>query len=383
MHGVILAQSALQMWHDSAMADKKTTKDEHLTMRAAIQKIAVGPDRGRDIERAHAQSVMQQIMAGHIDEVQTAVFLIAMRMKRESIDEFLGMFDALQQSLETTVADVPELFCLADPFDGYVRTTTMTPFIAPVLAACGMPSLMHGVESVGPKHGVTAHKVYALANIKTSLTVTEACSNIEQVGWTYIDQSDYAPQLYALESLRDRIVKRTALTTLERLLKPIKARGKTHFVLGYVHKAYPEIYAAVAKAAGYDTTLLLKGVEGGLAPALNKPLRQFFFEGDLPQDIDAEKDVIESHLLFEADSAALSAQGGEASAEQCLSIGRAVLAGRADGEYGQARASLSLAVAHILTAHGRSTNLPEAVVKVQNCLDNGSADECFKRLIHQ
>ena len=47
---------------------------------------------------------------------------------------------------------------LADPFDGYVRNVSMTPFIPAVLAACGLNSVMHGVETVGPKHGVTAHR---------------------------------------------------------------------------------------------------------------------------------------------------------------------------------------------------------------------------------
>lgn len=363
------------------MVDKKNSKNSQLTMRTAIQKIAVGPNRGRDIDRVHAQSVMQQILTGNIDEVQTAVFLIAMRMKRESINEFLGLFDALQESLTTTVVELPELLCLADPFDGYVRSTTMTPFIAPVLAACGMPALMHGVESVGPKHGVTAHKVYKLAGIDTFLCAADACRNLTQHGWAYVDQSRYAPQLYALESLRDRIVKRSALTTLERLLMPIKARGSTHLVLGYVHKAYPEIYATVAQAAGYDSTLLLKGVEGGLAPALNKPLRQFFINRERLMDVGAAKEVIDSQLLFDADSAALNAQDGIATTENCLSVGLSVLGGRTDGEYATARASLSLAVGHILTAHGRATSLSEAVVKVQSSLDNGLAQKCFNNLI--
>jgi len=209
----------------------------------------------------------------------------------------------------------------------------------------------------------------------------QVSTNLEQLGWAYADQSRYAPKLYALESLRDRIVKRSALTTLERLLMPIKATDSTHLVLGYVHKAYPEIYATVAQAAGYDSTLLLKGVEGGLAPALNKPLRQFFFTGELPTDVADEKAVIESHLLFTADSAALNAQDGEASVKQCLSVGLAVLDGRDDSYHATARESLSIAVGHILYAHGRAISLSEAVVKVQNCLDNGSAKECFNSLI--
>jgi len=351
-------------------------------MREAIQKIAVGPDRGRDIDRADAESVMRAILAGEIEEVQTAVFLIALRMKRESLGEFLGLFDAMQDSVQTVQASVEELYCLADPFDGYVRTITMTPFIAPVLAACGLPALMHGVETVGPKHGVTAHKVYRLAGISTDIEPKQAAENIASVGWAYLDQSRYAVQLHALSNLRDRIVKRSAITTLERVLVPMRAKQTTHLVLGYVHRAYPEIYANVAKAAGYGSVLLLKGVEGGLAPALNKPLRQFFFAGDLPDEIGAQKSLLETEALFEAQTAALSVGGGTACAQNCLETGLRVLDGDAVSDSDRvARDSLCLAVSHILVAHGKSKTLAEAVVKVRNCLDNGSAKERFNALV--
>ena len=252
-------------------------------MREAIQNIAVGPDRGRNISREMAERVMVGVLNGEVDTIQVAVFLIALRMKRESMSEFSGIFDALAMSSKTVVAPVDQVIMLADPFDGYLRDVSMTPFIPAVLAACGHHSVMHGVESVGPKHGVTAHKVIRAAGGDPLKPVAEVADSLGQTKWAYVDQSQYAPKLFAMRGLRDTIVKRTALTTLERLLIPIKGRTSSHLVLGYVHKAYPEIYATVAKQAGFDSVLLLKGVEGGLAPALNKPLRRFFFQQNLLQ----------------------------------------------------------------------------------------------------
>ena len=346
-------------------------------MREAIQNIAVGPDRGRDISRELSSQVMRGVLEGEVDEVQAAVFLIALRMKRESIEEFVGLFDALNQSIVPVTAGVDDLVLLADPFNGYVRNVTMTPFLPAVLSACGLNSVMHGVETVGPKHGVTAHKVLKLAGIATTSSAERVAGQVADIGWGYVDQSGYAPTLYALQDLRDRIVKRTALTTLERLLMPIRGRLNTHLVLGYVHKAYPEIYATVARAAGYKKVLLLKGVEGGLAPALNKPLRRFAFDGELPDDIDAQKQLIESQNMFEATSAALSVGDAENSVDRCLEVGLQVLG----GVKSVARDSLCLASAQILIAHSTNLSLREAVEKVQMCLDNGSAKTHFNALI--
>lgn len=355
-------------------------------MREVIQRVAVGPDRGRDISSAEAEQVMTAILQGQINDVQTAVFLIALRMKRESLDECIGLFKALQNSLKPTLADVDELVCLADPFDGYVRHLPMSPFLPIVLAACGMPSLMHGVESVGPKHGITACKVYKLAGIDVQLDATSVAASISANGWSYIDQSQYASSLFTLQGLRDQIVKRTAVTTLERLLMPIKAQGKTHFVLGYVHKAYPQIYAAVAQIAGYDSALLIKGVEGGLTPALNKPLRRFYFDVSELRTMDFSNEEIVQQYKQVLNTEGLdnykqqaeqikqdSEPQGQKVVEDCLTIGLDVLSGKQS----VARDSLCLAAGQILWAHKRADSLLDGIQKIAHVLDNGKAKSLF------
>lgn len=345
-------------------------------VRSVIERIAVGPDRGRDISRVEAKRMMSAVLRGQVDEVQVAVILIALRMKRESMDEFLGIFDALQSCVEPVVAPVNELFCLADPFDGYLRCLPMTPFIPAVLAACEMPALLIGVESVGPKYGVTAQQVYALAGINVGASAARTATCVAQTGWGYLDQQIFAPQLYQLRDLREKMVKRSALTTLERLMMPVKAAGSTHSILGYVHKAYQQIYAQVAKTAGYHSSLLCKGVEGGLAPALNKPLRQTWVDFSSGTDEQrATRQDLPSVVV--ADSAAYSVtklQRPEAAAT--LELGLQTLG----GERSTARNSLILAAAQILAAYGRADSLSAAVEKVANCLDNGSAMNRFNSL---
>lgn len=353
------------------------TQDVDSIIRAAIQDIAVGPDRGRDISQEHAEAVTTAILNSQIDEVQTAIFFIAMRMKRESLNEFLGIFAALEKQSQQIIAEVDQVVCLADPFDGYVRNATITPFLPCVLAACGLNTVMHGVETVGPKHGVTAHKVLKLAGMNTNMGVKDAAKKLESTGSCYVDQQQYASALYDLQDLRHRMVKRSALTTLERLLMPIKGRRQTDLVLGYVHKAYPDIYARVALAAGFNKIVLLKGVEGGLAPALNKPLRRFVFDAELPEDVDSAKQVLQTPFLTDAASAAQAMDDAKNEVEQCLEQGLAVL----QGAKNIARDSLVLAASHIVMAYEPELSFSGAVEKVQACLDNGAAKARFQALI--
>ncbi len=344
-------------------------------MRSAIQDIAVGPDRGRDLTQSHAKQAMDALLNGDCDDVQAAIFLIALRMKRESLDEFSGLLEAMELQTECQIANTDQVVILADPFDGYVRNATMTPFIPCVLSACGLTSVIHGVESVGPKHGVTAHKVFKLAGANTMMSCSQAVTALNQVGCSYVDQSQYSPSLFALNDLRHRMVKRSAVTTLERILMPIRGKKSTHLALGYVHKAYPDIYARMAFQVGFDKVLLFKGVEGGLAPALNKPLRRFAFETVLPASVDGAKQRLD--LPLQAKVAAPSMPNQSDPVEAVLDQGLKVLQGAA----GLARDSLVIASAQILNGLDKSVGFSEAVEKVQVCLDNGEAHERFVAFI--
>jgi anthranilate phosphoribosyltransferase len=354
----------------------------HDLIRDVIRRIAVGPDRGRDISAGEAEQVMAAVLRDQVDPIQAALFFIGLRMKRESIGEFQGIFTALQNAIQQQVAAVDELICLADPYDGYLRYVPASPFVPCVLAACGLPALICGVETVGPKHGVTAHKVYKLAGIEPLNNTKSAITNIENHGWAYLDQSQYAPALFSLGEFRDRIVKRTAITTLERLLMPIKASNKTHMVLGYVHKAYPEIYSSIAAMAGYSSALLSKGVEGGFAPALNKPIRQFQFNLDSPDWAVTEKQLFElpaELVSLEAAPKVLSSVNQEIklASQNCLELGLEALSGK----HNSLRNSLIVATAQIINNYQGADNFYSAVDKVQNCLDNGAAQDSFRSLI--
>ncbi len=256
------------------------TPQEEL-IRSIIQRIAIGPDRGKDISRNEARDATIAVLNDQVDPVHAALFLIGLRMKSETIDEYLGVYDGIDSLIDSQESKLDHLLYLADPYDGYVRNIPTSPFLPAILSACGIPSVIQGVESVGPKFGVTAHQVYKQLGIDPLASITSNVERLEkpEIAWAYIDQSVSQAKLAALNSFRDLIVKRTALTTVERMVMPIRAK-KNLLALGFVHKAYPEIYGALAQGAGFDNATLIKGLEGGVTPALDKPVRSFLVDAN-------------------------------------------------------------------------------------------------------
>ncbi len=241
-------------------------------MRSVIQRVATGPELSKDISRDEARACMNIILDGQANPVQAAIFLIALRMKRETDDEVLGILDALRAQTHGVVAAVDEVVDIADPYDGYNRTLPASPFIPAVLAACGVHAVTQGVETMGPKYGCTHKRVLRAVGLRVDRMPHEVAARLADpnVGWGYLDQSAMCPKLHALEGLRTLIVKRPALTTVEVALRAISGTKKTHLVTGYVHKPYPRIYALLARHAGYDSALLVRGVEGGIIPSLRQ-----------------------------------------------------------------------------------------------------------------
>jgi anthranilate phosphoribosyltransferase len=249
------------------------------TMRSIIQRIATGPELSRDISREEARLGMRFVLDGAVDPVQAGVFLIALRMKRETDEENLGILEALLDASRSVIAEADDVADIADPYDGFNRMLPASPFLPALLAACGVPAVCHGVETMGPKYGVTHRQVLAAAGVAVDATADDGVRRLNDraIGWTYVDQKAFCPKLYGLASLRTLIVKRPAVTTAEALLGPIRGRVRTHLITGYVHRAYPRVYALLARRAGFDSALIVRGLEGGVIPSLRQAGKAFHY----------------------------------------------------------------------------------------------------------
>lgn len=253
--------------------------DLQLTMRSIIQRIATGPELSKDISQQEAHLGMKAILNNEVDPVQAAIFFIALRMKRETWDENKGVLDAIREATRAVTADVDEVLDIADPYDGYNRTLPASPFLAPLMAECGIPAVSHSVDAVGPKFGVTHRHVFEALGINVDLSTQDAARRLSdtELGWAYVDQASYCPKLHDLVPLRSKIIKRQVITTVEVLVKPIAGKNKTHFMTGYVHKPYPPVYAMLARHVGFDTAVLVRGVEGGVIPSLRQPGKYYSY----------------------------------------------------------------------------------------------------------
>ena len=353
-------------------------------MRSIIGRIATGPELSKDISFEEARAGMGLILEGRVDPVQAGIFLIALRMKRETDDENRGVLQAIRDVTRSVTAAVDEVIDIADPYDGFNRTLPAAPFLPAVLAACGIAAVSHGVESMGPKYGVTHRQVLRAAGVPVDLSVEDAAARLADpaCGWTYVDQRAFCPKLHQLTALRTLIVKRPAITTAEVLTGPLRGRSRTHLVTGYVHKPYPRKYALLARDAGFDSALLVRGVEGGVVPSLRQSGKAFYYHerGDeQPLDFNPAEWGIAQELrapqIPGAADAATSPLDTAAIAQAAADAGLEAMR----GAQGATRDALVCAGALCLWHLRRRDSLAAAAQAVREVLDDGKALARFQR----
>lgn len=274
------------------MAQSTLSAPDAEVMRAAVARVAAGPELSKDLSYNDTLEVMRVVLSGEADPVQSAVYFIGLRMKRETDDEFRAIMDATRAVTHSVTAQSADIVALAEPYNGFNRTIPGSLFALPILAACGAPTYSHGVELVGPKFGVTHHtilKALGANPLKTPEAVAEQIDNSD-IGWGYADQRQFCPALHSLTDLRARMIKRPAMSTTESMLCPVHGANTTHLVTGYVHKPYKDTYAMLARHCGYHSYMLIKGTEGGVVPSFRAPAR--VVRGEQISAIDAQEDNV-------------------------------------------------------------------------------------------
>ena len=358
--------------------------DPMLAMRSYIQRVATGPEYSKDITFDEARDAMQQILNGTVDPIQAGIFLIALRMKRETLDENGGSLQAIIDESNILTADVDHIVDIADPYDGYTRGLPVSPFLPAVLAATGVPAVSHGAEAVGPKYGVTHRKILREANIDVDLSPKEAVNQINnpKIGWAYIDQKAFCPLLHNLIPLRTQIVKRPVITTVEVLVGPVRGKIGTHLMTGYVHKPYPPVYEHLAKLSGFESAVLVRGVEGGIIPSLKQESKFFEYHHDgklneidiHPEQINIKHDV-RAVPLPKQPNAKQNGDGTAAKIDTDKLAGKAAEAGldALGGKNGPARDSLIYSGAIMLMHLKIGKNIKDAAEKIRIAINSGKA----------
>jgi len=275
---------------------------------------------------------------------------------------------------------------MGQPFDGATRYFRPTLFVAAVRAALGWASVLHGVPTMPPKMGVTEEAMLEALGARTDLTMSQAASLIEDpdVGFAYVSQRRYAPDLYRLITLRDHIKKRPPWATTEKAQQLFRAQRANYMICGFYHSGYEETLLNLMWERGFEAGLVIKGHEGTSHYSLRLGKKSddrrkavnyaggFHRLGDQRRDFEVDVDPHQWGISYDQDPRPESV-----SARAFAQLGWDALC----GQQGHALDAIVLNVGvtdHLL---GLCPDPGQAIKEARAAIDSGAARGCLKSYI--
>lgn len=248
-------------------------------MQSYLQKIAAGPKLSKDLTEEEAEDALSLILDGEVSEVRMGVFLIAARMKVETVPENIGYWRALQKKISPRKIALNNLLQIADPFDGFQRIPYFGFYAIPVLAELGLPTYGHSALPLPPKFGITFDDLL-VNHYQFPKSGNGRIKKIEKFKFGYLSTADTHPTLENLRSIRTEIVKRPMLATLEKILMPLHAESKNYLATTYFHRGYEVSLTEIGKLSEFDRVIVGNGMEGTTLFGVHKEAKIFIQNGD-------------------------------------------------------------------------------------------------------
>ena len=357
---------------------------EEETVTRASEKIL----RGKHLSYSETRAMGEAVLSENVKPALKAAALIGQRMNRETYDEVRGYLDAFLGPEQVRQVSVDSLTHFGEPFDGATRYFRPTLFVAAVRAALGEASVLHGVDEMPPKSGVTEEGVLRALGARTDLSFGEAKVLIEDrnVRFAYVSQREYSPAAYGIRELRVHIKKRPPWAATEKAQQLFKSPNANYCVIGYYHPGYEEPLLNLAWERGFQAALAVRGEEGTshYTLRLGKPSTDDFMAVNYSQGFrriggqreDFRLDVNPQTFGFNYER---NPRMGSVSPETFAEAGLAALSGERGHVYD--RIVLNAAMTDYLL--GICPNVDEALQRARHAIDSGCASAHLRAYIEK
>lgn len=313
--------------------------------------------RKEDLSTSQAEAVMEQIMTGQTTPAQIGGFLIALRVKGETVDEITGFARAMRRHAVPVHVDQPLVVDTCGTGGDGSGTFNISTTVAFLLAGAGLAVAKHGNRSVSSRCG-SADVLKALG-VRLELSPADAAACIDRVGIGFLYAPLFHPAMKHAIGPRREMGVRTVFNILGPLTNPAQAQVQ---VLGVYHDALTDVMAQVLGALGSRSAFVVHGADGLDELSTTGPNHVAWLAHG----------HVHNFVLDPADLGLPRAglgdlQGGDA--EENAAITRTVL----DGERGPRRDVVLLNAAAALVAGGLTSRMEEGLTLAAESIDSGAA----------
>lgn len=202
-------------------------------------------------------SVMRQIMTGKAEDAQVGAFLVALRMKSESIDEIVGAVSVMREMAQgVQVNDEHAVDIVGTGGDG-ANLFNVSTASAIVVAAAGGKVAKHGNRKVSSSTGSADVLEAAGVNLNLNSKQVERC--VAELGVGFM----FAPQHHGAMRHTVNVRKSLGIRTLFNILGPMtNPAGVKRQLIGVFSQALCKPMAQVMERMGTEHALFVHSQDG-------------------------------------------------------------------------------------------------------------------------
>ena len=332
-----------------------------MDIQSAIQQII----NNDDLESDDMRTVMRAIMTGACTLAQIAGFLVALRMKGETVDEITAAAEVMRELVTKVNIGKKHLVDTCGTGGDGTNTFNISTTSAFVAAAAGARVAKHGNRSVSSKSG--SADVLEAAGVKLDLTPEQVAQCINEIGIGFMfAPSHHSAMKHAIGPRRELGV-RTLFNILGPLTNPAGALSQ---VLGVFSDVWLKTLAQVLQRLGSRHVLIVHSQDGmdeisisaatKIAELADGRIRNY--------SITPEK-----FGLKRADIKTLAVK----SARDSLKMMLAVL----DNKKGAAKDIVTLNAGAAIYVAGIADNFTAGIEKAKDAIESGAAREKLDKLV--
>ena len=333
-----------------------------------IQSAIDGLSRYAHLHTDEAEMVMRQIMSGDASEAQIGAYLMALRMKGETIEEITGSARAMRSAASTVPTNVDgDLLDTCGTGGDKSGTFNISTTVAFVAAAAGIPVAKHGNRAASSKCG--SADVLAELGVNLDLSPEQVGNCVDEIGIGFLFAVKLHPAMRHAIGPRRELGIRTIFNILGPLTNPAGAQRQ---LMGVFAPELTDLLAQVLRALGSKSAMVVNGY-GGLDELTTTGPNRI---SNLQEDgkivhIDVDPTELGFHTAHITDL-----KGDDAPTN--AAILRSVLAGE---DSGAKRDVVLLNAGAAIMAAGRTDSIADGLEVAREAIDSGKAIGKLDQLI--
>lgn len=211
---------------------------------------------GQDLTRAEMIAVMDEIMGGEADSIQTAGLLTALQIKGATIEEITASAISMRNHADVmdTNMDITEIVGTGGDKSNSFNISTTSAFVA---AAAGVKVAKHGNRAASSKSG--AADVLEKLGLNLMLEKEKSLEMLEKLNFCFLFAVKYHAAMKYVAPVRKTLGIRTIFNILGPITNPAKANMQ---VLGVYSKELVNPMSRVLSNIGVKRGMTVFGMDG-------------------------------------------------------------------------------------------------------------------------